>query len=129
MNEKDSTDPINGIKQKNLFHGMHELSNRDATSATNPTNAKNAKNTTNPTNPKNTINPKTQRRMSVQKQSQPKVTIRKDASVKKKKTKEPFSYKYIKKRFGDLWHNSWEIIVTVILALIFVVYILPRFLS
>jgi hypothetical protein len=82
-----------------------------------------------PIKPKLPTRKSPQKRASLPKDPQRKVVIRRDGALKKKKKKEPFSYKYVKKKTGSFWANYWEIIVTILLAVIFAIYILPRFLQ
>jgi len=74
--------------------------------------------------------PEPQKRPDLPKQPQQKITIRRDAPLKKKKKKkEPFSYKYLRRKARSVWYDNWEIIFTIILAIFFALFILPRFLQ
>ena len=120
---------------------MDPINPKNATNPKNPTNTDNKVvpikpktqiKRVNSINSKNTKTQKSQRikkRASIPKQPHKKVTIRRDVTAKRKKKKEPISYKYFRKRTGSFWANYWEILVTIFIAVIFAIYILPRFLQ
>lgn len=119
MNDKDSTNPINS---KNSINPKN-LSNQ-----TKPKNPSTLGDKVIPIKPKSPTKNGPQKRATLPKQPYRKVTIRRDPTVKKKK-KEPFSYKSVRKKTGSFWSNYWEMVVTILLAVLFAIYVLPRFLQ
>jgi hypothetical protein len=127
MDEKDSTKPISSRDQDNP--GKQSIRREQKGPG-------DLKKKVIPLHPRNDVTPEKSkdtrsevRRVGIPKQPHKKVTIRRDATAKKKKKKEPISYKYFRRKSGSFLSNYWEIIVTILLAVIFAIYILPRFLQ